>query len=123
MLHVFRRIGLLGRKARVRSATPLIRLTLEWLEARDLPAPLAPYGLAATGISASAISLTWNAPPDPSVTAYDVYEQVWIPGSHGGKGSPGPGHYAYNLVASNLTHTSDTVSGLASGTSHTYLVT
>jgi hypothetical protein len=52
--------------------TPTVRLHLEQLEERDLPAPLAPTGLVATGLSASAIALTWNASPDPTVTGYDV---------------------------------------------------
>jgi hypothetical protein len=102
---------------------PRVRPTLEQLEGRDLPAPLTPTGLVATGDSASSIALTWNAPPDPSITGYDVIEKVWIPGTHGGKGSGTGGHYAYNLIAGNVTGTSDEISGLKTGSFHTYLVT
>ncbi len=113
MLDIFRRIGLLRRKPRVRSAAPAVRLTLERLEGRDLPAPLAPTGLAATGISPAAIALTWDASPDPTVTGYDVYA-VTTAGR--------PAHTVYTLVASNLTTNSDTLTGLTRGI-HTYVVT
>jgi hypothetical protein len=123
MLGTFRRIGSWRRKRPARGAAPSVRLTLERLEGRDLPAPLTPTGLQAAGVSASAISLTWSAPPDPSVTAYNVFEKVWIPGTHGGKGSPTGGHYVYNLVGGNVPTTFDTVAGLKTGSTHTYLVT
>jgi hypothetical protein len=66
MLDIVRRIGHSRRQPRVRGAAPAGRLTLERLEGRDLPAPLAPTGLVATGISTSAIALTWDASPDHS---------------------------------------------------------
>ncbi|MBI3409433.1 MAG: Ig-like domain repeat protein [Planctomycetes bacterium] len=119
MLQFFRRIGLSGRKAQ--SVSPVVRLTLELLEGRDLPAPLAPTGLLATGASASAIALTWNAPPDATVTGYDVFERIRHV-IHQPKGSS-RAYYTFNLIASNLTSTSDTVTGLATGSFHTYLVT
>src|SRR5260370_10174790 len=40
MLDIFRRIGLSRRQSRTRGVAPLVRLTLERLEGRDLPAPL-----------------------------------------------------------------------------------
>ena len=111
MLDIFRRSVWSRRKQPARRGAPAVRLTLERLEVRDLPAPLTPTGLQATGISASAISLTWNAPPDPSITGYDVYAKVinfrWT---------------TYVLIAANVPHTFDTISGLATGSSHTYLV-
>jgi hypothetical protein len=91
---------------------------VERLEGRDLPAPLAPTGLVATGISTSAIALNWDASPDPTVTGYDVYAKVWVSG-----GRTGGGHYVYSLLASNLTTNSDTVTGLGMGSFHTYVVT
>jgi large repetitive protein len=98
-----------------------VRLRLEHLEERDCPAPLAPTGLVASGASASSISLNWNASSDTALTGYDVYERTWV-SNGGGKGSHG-GHYVYTLVGSDLTSNSDTVTGLATGSSHTYLVT
>jgi hypothetical protein len=116
-------MGRSRRKALARKGPLPVRLTLERLEDRDLPAPLTPYGLAATGVSASAIALSWNAPPDPSITGYDVLEKIWIPGSHGPKGSGSGGHYSYAPVGSNVTDTTDTITGLRTGSFHTYLVT
>jgi hypothetical protein len=110
---MFRRIGLSQRKTLVRSAAPRVRLILERLESRDLPAPLAPTGLMATGISASAIALNWDPSPDPTVTGYDVYALTTA-----GR----PPHTVYTLVASNLTTNSDTLTGVARGI-HTYVVT
>src|SRR6516165_7549526 len=111
MLDIFRRSGLSRREPQARRVAPAVRPTLERLEGRDLPAPLTPTGLQAVGISASAISLTWHAPPDPSITGYDVYAKVinyrWT---------------SYVLIAANVPNTSDTVSGLATGSHHTYLV-
>jgi Immunoglobulin I-set domain len=106
---------------RATAARATRRLRLEALEDRTLPAPLAPTGLVATGVSSSAISLTWDASTDPTVTGYDVYEKVWVRTS-GGKGGSS-GHYVYNLIDSNLPTNSDTITGLAAGSSHTYLVT
>jgi hypothetical protein len=120
MLGTFRRIVSWRRKPSVRSAAPSVRLALERLEGRNLPAPLTPTGLQAVGISASAISLTWSAPPDPSVTGYDVFERI-VSSAGGGKGSRGS-ITTYHQIATNLTTTFDTVSGLATGSSHTYLV-
>jgi hypothetical protein len=122
MAHFLRRIGPSGRRAR--GAARAVRPALERFEERVVPAvPLPPTGLVATGASATAIALTWNASPDPTVTGYDVVEKVWVPGTHGGKGSPTGGHYVYNSVATNLTRPADTITGLKVGSSHTYLVT
>ncbi len=93
---------------------------LEVLESRWLLTPVAPANVVASGISASAIALNWKASTDPTV-AYDVY-QVTVVVSGGGKGSHGS-RTVYTLVASNLTANSDTVTGLGTGTNHTYVVT
>ena len=107
----------LGRRLTHRSA-------LEHLECRYVLTPLPPTGLTAEGVSASSIALSWNASSDPAVTSYDVYEKVWIPGVHSPRGSGGtPGHYAYDLRASNLTVPADTLAGLATGSTHSYVVT
>jgi hypothetical protein len=123
MIGIFRRIGLLRRKPRATRVIPTVRLHLEPLEDRDLPAPLAPTGVVATGISASAVSLTWNAATDPTVTGYDVYAKVWYSPPHGGKGSSFGGRYVYNLLGSNLHTNSDTFTGLRTGNFYTYVVT
>jgi hypothetical protein len=82
--------------------------------------PLPPTGILATGNSSSSIALTWHASGDPTVTGYDVYAKVWVR-TGGPKGSSG-GHYAYHLLAANLTTTSDTLTGLAAGSIHAYVV-
>jgi hypothetical protein len=123
MLNLFRRNVRSHRKPLLRRLPAPVRLTLERLEGRDLPAPLVPTGLTATGASTSSIALTWNRPPDPTVTGFNVYEQIWIPGTHSPRGSGGtPGHYVYSLRAGNLTTTADTLTGLATGSHHTYVV-
>ena len=103
MLQFYRRIGTPRRKPRVRSVGSTVRLHPEQLESRELlTIPLPPTGVVAKGISAFAIGLSWNASTDLTVTGYDVYAKVWIPGVHSPRGSGGtPGHYVYNLVASN----------------------
>jgi hypothetical protein len=113
MLQILRRIGVLRRKPLVRVPAPTVRLTVESLEGRDLPAPVAPTGVVATGTSTSTIAVTWNASTDPTVTGYDVY--VVTHGIHGGT--------FYTVVGSNLTTTSDTITGLYSGSRDTYVVT
>ncbi len=124
MLRFLRRFGLPEPRRRARHPAPAGPLQLEALESRDLPAPLAPTGLSATGISASAIALSWSPSPDPTVTGYDVYEKVWVPGVHSPRGSGGtPGHYSYVLRGNNLTTPADTLSGLKTGSSHDYVVT
>src|SRR5216683_571246 len=104
MLDIFRRIGFLRRTPQFRRAARGVRLTVERLEGRDLPAPLAPTGLVATALSSSAIALTWDASPEPTVTGYDVY--VVTTAGH-------PTHTVYTLVDSNLTTNSDTLTGVA----------
>jgi hypothetical protein len=125
MLQFLQQMRRSTRHAQVRNGALTARLTLERLEDRVVPViPLPPTGLQAAGTSASAIALSWNASTDPTVTGYDVIERVWINGVHDPRGSGGtPGHYAYNTIASTLTTPSDTFSGLASGSFHTYLVT
>jgi hypothetical protein len=75
-------------------------------------APAAPTGLVATGNSTSTIALSWTASTDPAVTSYSVYERF-----------PRKGGYNYVLVTSGLTTTSYTITGLAEGSYHTYVVT
>jgi hypothetical protein len=77
-----------------------------------------------TGVSATAVTVTWNASTDPTVTGYDVYQKVWIPPVHDPRGSGGsPGHWVENLVTSGVTTTSVTFGSLAPGESRTYNVT
>lgn len=120
MLDAFRGARLRRRKPAARSLPRARRPTLEGLECRVVPAPVPPTGLLASGISASAISLSWNAVKDPTVSGYDVYSKVWH--SPGGA-SRGGGHYVYTLLAANLTAPSDTITGLATGSTHAYVVT
>lgn len=123
MMHIPRGTRPFTSISRARRVVSAVRPYLENLETRDLLALLAPTGVVATGISSSAISITWNASTDPQVTGYDVYSKTWVVGPHGGKGSGGSGHYVYSLLGANLTKPTDTISGLLSGTYHTYLVT
>jgi hypothetical protein len=120
MLQLFRRTGRSGRKAQVRSAAPSVRPSVERLKGIDLPAviPLPPTGVVATSSSSSAITLSWNASLDPSVTGYDIYAKTWVSGGH-----TGGGHYIYTLLVSNLTTPSNTFTGLGTGSSRTYVVT
>ncbi|GAB2694902.1 cellulose binding domain-containing protein [Kitasatospora kifunensis] len=67
--------------------------------------PTVPAGLAVSGTSPDAISLSWSASTDPSgVAGYNIYE-----------GS--------SVVATTSTATSVTVNGLLAGSSHTFAVT
>ena len=116
------RIVQLRRQALDRSRITAFRLNLERLESRELlTIPLPPTGVVAIGISVAEIELSWNASTDPTVTGYDVTEQTWVV-TGGGKGSHG-GHYVYTTIATNVTTNSYTVTGLATGSFHTYLVT
>jgi hypothetical protein len=72
-------------------------------------------GVVATGASASSIALSWHEPAYTPATGYNVIEKIWIPALHGG-------HYVYRPVLSGVTTSSAVVSGLGSGTHHTYLV-
>jgi hypothetical protein len=71
-------------------------------------APEAPTGLTASGSSTTAITLSWNASPDPNVTGYDIYHRTYY---HSPRGSGG-GHID-TRIASNVPSTSIT---LAPGT-------
>ncbi len=78
----------------------------------------APTGLTATGSSTSSIALSWNASTDPGgVSGYNVYEKLWhrVDKYHG--------YYVYNRIATGVTATSYTVTGLGTGSYHTYVVT
>jgi hypothetical protein len=83
--------------------------------------PAAPSGVTATGASTSSIALAWNAVYDASGVTYTVTEKVWVV-TGGGKGSRG-GHYVYKTIASGLTTSSYTVTGLGTGSSHMYYIT
>jgi Carbohydrate binding module (family 6)/Fibronectin type III domain len=65
-------------------------------------APAAPTGLTVTGTTSSSASLSWTAPSGP-VSGYDVYENG-------------------TQVASGLTGTTDTITGLAASTSYSFTV-
>ena len=79
MLDIFGRIVRSRRQPLERSRATAFRLNLERLESRELlTIPLPPTGVAATGISASAIALSWNASTNPTVTGYDVTERTWV---------------------------------------------
>jgi hypothetical protein len=118
MLQFSRRIGIFSRP-RAHKRQPNVRLLLERLEGREVPAviPLPPTGVTAVGTSASSIQLSWHKSADATVTGYDVYEKVWVHMGHY------DGHYVYNSVGANLATHSETISGLASGSLHTYVVT
>jgi hypothetical protein len=119
-MNIFRRRGTARRKPPARKATFAARLAVERLEGRDLlsTVPLPPTGVVARGDSASAITLTWNASTDPTVTGYDVYEKTHVGGGHNGGG-----HDVYTLLAGNLNTTSYTITGLGTGSRHDYVVT
>ena len=72
-----------------------------------------PTGATGTGISTTAVSLSWNASSDPNVTSYNVYKQYH---THTVRGSGGSTYYV--LVASGITTNSATLAG-----SSTYAVT
>jgi hypothetical protein len=91
---------------------------LERLEDRVVPVvPLPPTGLKVVGVSTSALALTWNPNTDTTVTGYNVTEKYWVSYIHGG------GTWHYTPIASNLTTTSYTVNGLATGSHHNYVIT
>jgi len=120
MHHLFRRSGAVRRTSVLGKMAARVRPHVEHLERRRLLSVAAPAGVTAVGISPSAIALQWNASPDPTVSGYDVFAKLFAPGG-GGKGTH-PGHYYYVAVATNLTATSGTITGLATGTFHTYVV-
>jgi hypothetical protein len=106
----------IGRKIRTRRVPPVVRLRLEHLERRDLlSVPIPPAVVAATGTSASGITVNWNASTDHSVTGYDVYEKIWF-GVHAG-------YWRYVPVGTNLKTTTETITGLTLGSTHNYVVT
>jgi hypothetical protein len=79
MLEILERIVSSRRRPRERSRVTAFRLNLERMESRELLAitiPLPPTGVVAAGSSASAITVSWNASKDPTVTGYDVYEVI-----------------------------------------------
>lgn len=95
------------------------RPIFEFLENRCLLSVAAPTGVTATGVSASAIEVQWNASPDPTVSGYEIFAKITVV-SGGGKGSHGS--RTYYVAAGNVTGTSDTITGLATGSVHTYVV-
>jgi hypothetical protein len=79
---------------------------------------VAPTGVTAIGSSANSITVSWNAATDPSgVSGYNLNERIWHPVYRG------HGYYTYPRIATGVTTTSYTVTGLATGTAHTYVVT
>jgi hypothetical protein len=77
MLDIVGRIGLARRKALVRRAAPAAQLTLEWLETRDLPAPLTwaageSLPVAEGGIVAQPSGTGLLALAGPSTTSYNL---------------------------------------------------
>jgi hypothetical protein len=117
MLDIFGRIVPSRRQPLKRNSATEFRLNLERLESRELlTIPLPPTGVVANGVSASAIALSWNASTDPTVTGYNVYQYVF---TGGGRGA----HWVYSLIASKLTTNSDTITGLATHSTHIYAVT
>jgi hypothetical protein len=127
MFHLHTRRSRLAHNPRRRNVARRRRLiaaeigALEILEDRCLLTTLAPVNVKATALSASSVALSWNASTDPTVNAYDVY-QVTVVVSGGGKGSHGS-RTVYTLIASNLQTTSDTFTGLSSGSTESYAVT
>jgi hypothetical protein len=79
--------------------------------------PQTPSGLTANGASTTSIAVSWTASADPNATGYNVYERTFL---HNPRGSGGT--YHYHLLASDLTTTSFTATGLTAGSSHTYVV-
>jgi hypothetical protein len=78
-------------------------------------APAAPTNLAATAQSSSAIGLTWTAPTPPTnctISGYNVYSSTTS------GFTPGSG----NLIASGVSSTSYTNSGLTASTTYYYVV-
>jgi hypothetical protein len=80
-----------------------------------------PTGVTAVGASATSLTVSWSAVADPSGATYNVLEKLTISGG-GGKGSHSS-RAVYNQVASGITTTSYTVTGLKQGSYHTYVVT
>jgi hypothetical protein len=119
MLDILERIVPSRRQPLGRSRATAFRLNLERLERRELlTIPLPPTGVVAKGISASAIALTWNPDTGTVVTGYNVTEKFWVSG-----GRTGGGIWHYNPIVSNLKAASYTVTGLATGTHHIYVIT
>jgi autotransporter-associated beta strand protein len=98
-----------------------------------IPDPTIPTGVTVTPLSTSSLQLTWNAAweADTNLTpanSYNIYERLWHPGTHDPRGSGGtPGYYYYVTVATGVTGTSYTISGLSAAShsagAHTYAVT
>jgi hypothetical protein len=77
-----------------------------------------PTGVTATGTSTSSITVSWNASTDAGgVSGYNVYEAIWHPGTRWH-----PGYYTYNQLITGLTTTSYTLTGLQTGSTHSYVV-
>jgi hypothetical protein len=77
----------------------------------------APAGVTATGSSTSSINVSWNASADSGGVTYNVYEAIYHPVYHGRS------YYTYKLIGSGIAGTSYLVTGLATGSTHTYVVT
>jgi N-acetylneuraminic acid mutarotase len=81
--------------------------------------PTAPTGLTVTGLTASSVSLSWNASFDPiGVAGYTVY-WVYVTG-HSGRGGGITTHYVAVLTVTS--GTSGTVTGLHQNTQYNFVV-
>lgn len=81
----------------------------------ELTPPMAPTDLTVTGTTTSSISLAWTAATNNvAVASYRVFEKY----KYGWRNS----RTGYRLVAGDLTETSATITGLAVGTTKTYVV-
>jgi autotransporter-associated beta strand protein len=97
-----------------------------------IPDPTIPTGVTVTGVSTTSLQVSWNAAWEADATAspatsYNVYEKLWHKGTHSPRGSGGtPGYYYYVAVATGVTTTSVTISGLSAASNssggHTYVV-
>jgi autotransporter-associated beta strand protein len=91
-----------------------------------IPDPTIPTNFISTPTSTTSLALTWNAAweTDANLTpasSYTVTERVWHPGIHDPRGSGGtPGYWIYTTVASGITSTSYTITGLVAGSVHSY---
>jgi len=87
------------------------------LSSVDTTPPSVPAGLTVSSVDQTTLALTWNAATDNvGVTSCDLY----LVTSVGGRGGS---HKVYTLIASGITGTSYTVTGLQPDSTHSYVVT
>jgi len=91
-----------------------------------IPDPTIPTNFVSTALSTTSLTLSWNAAWETDVnltpaSSYTITARTWHPGTHSPRGSGGtPGYWVYSTVASGITSTSYTISGLAAGSVHSY---